>query len=459
MHIAVIGTGYVGLVTGACFAELGYSVACVDKDETKVEQLRAGISPIYEAGLDEVLNRNRTRGNLRFTADVAEAVAPADVVFIAVGTPASEYDGLPDMSQLNAAIGPVARAAKEGALIVVKSTVPVGTTRGVAAQLASFRPNARLEAASNPEFLRQGNAVEDFLNPDRVVIGVSSNAACELLTRLYAPICNGHGAPLFVTTCESAEMIKYAANSLLATKVAFINEVADICERVGANVRDVAKGVGMDHRIGPQFLQPGPGFGGSCFPKDTLALLGLARTAGVPAPIVQAVIESNQVRRVRMGEKIAAACGGELRGKTLAILGITFKPGTDDLRESISLSLLPDLLGQGAHLRVYDPQGMKEGRRRLSGDIAWAADAYDAAAGADALVILTEWNEFRTLNLSRLRHSMAMPVIVDLRNLYKRRAMQQAGFAYYSIGRAAVTPETGEVKDLNPVAVEEASAA
>lgn len=453
MQIAIVGTGYVGLVTGACLADLGYAVVCVDSDAEKVRLLKSGVSPIYEPGLDEVLENNLKAGRLSFTSDMAEAASKADVVFIAVGTPASENDGLPDLTHFNAAVAQMARVIKRGALVVVKSTVPVGTTRKLASQLSFFRPDDGLEAASNPEFLRQGSAVKDFMQPDRVVVGVGSDRAQALLARLYEPLAHA-GVPILATTYESSELIKYASNTLLAAKVAFINEMADLCEKLDANVRDVARGVGLDKRIGDKFLQPGPGFGGSCFPKDTLALLGIARTLDLKAPLVNAVIDSNELHKRRMLEKIEAACGGNVSGQTIAVLGLTFKAGTDDLRESVSLLLVPGLIDKGARIRAYDPQGMAEAKKRFEGGITWCNDTYDAITGADCTVIITEWNEFKTIDLGRARTLMRKPLMVDLRNLYKRRDMMAAGLRYVSVGRAEVSPDKAEVKDLLPIRAE-----
>ncbi len=463
MRIAVIGTGYVGLVTGACFADLGHDVTCVDSDASKIELLNAGKCPLYEPGLAEMITRNREAKRLHFTRDTAETCASAEIIFIAVGTPASEQDGLPDLGQIKAATAAVARAAKDGAVIVIKSTVPIGTVRVTAQQVAEFRGNTGPVVASNPEFLRQGSAVDDFMTPDRIVIGVNSNTARDKLTELYLPFTE-NGIPLIVTTFESAEMIKYAANTMLAAKIAFINEIADICEKVSANIRDVARGVGLDPRIGSQFLQAGPGFGGSCFPKDTQALQGIANSHTLITPLVDAVVTSNLQRKHRMLEKIIKVCGGSVKGKTIALLGLTFKPETDDLRESVSLTLLPALLAQGARMRTYDPQGMEHAKRIFSGlptperssgfaqagDIAWASDVYDAVKGADAAVVITEWNEFKSADLVHMGGLMKTPLVIDLRNIYKRRRMVAAGFRYVSIGRSEVSPEHPDVIDLLP---------
>jgi UDPglucose 6-dehydrogenase len=449
MRIAMIGTGYVGLVTGVCLAEYGYHVTCIDKDARKIALLNEGISPIYEPGLDELLAKNARAARLEFTTDLAAGVKDADLIFLAVGTP-PQGNGLPDLSFLDAALAPIAAQARHGATVVVKSTVPAGTSRRVAQRLAELAPQKALGVVSNPEFLRQGAAIKDFMAPDRIVVGVATKQAAELMQRLYDPICL-NGSPLFVTTYESSELIKYASNTLLATKVAFINEIADVCEKIGANVRDVARGVGMDKRIGGKFLQAGPGFGGSCFPKDSLALAAVAQGVDVPMRIVEAVIDSNQRRKELMVQKIKAALGGSLKGKTLAILGLTFKPGTDDMREAPSLVIVPGLLDEGATLRAYDPQGMNEAKKLLPAGIHYAQDAYEAAQDADAAVILTEWNEFRSLDVSRLKTALKQPLMIDLRNLYKRRQMQEVGFRYISVGRSEVVPEQRVILDINPL--------
>lgn len=436
MQLAMIGTGYVGLVSAACFAELGYRIACVDQDAEKIERLKRGQIPLYEPGLEELVTRHRADGRLHFTTDTQSAVSAADIVFLAVGTPASEHDGLPDLSQLEAAVAQAARAMREDALLVIKSTVPVGTNAQVAARVKAFRPGARIAVVSNPEFLRQGAAVKDFLHPDRVVIGVDAadSAVRERMEALYAPLAQT-GVKLVTVSRESAEIIKYAANTMLAARIAFINEIADLCEKLGGDVGEVSRAVGLDHRIGEHFLQAGPGFGGSCFPKDAQALAGIAAGCGVRAPLVSAVIESNLRRKDRMNEKILNALGGDASGKTVCILGLTFKPGTDDLRESISLSVLPALLEAGARVRAYDPQGMENARKIWGDAVHFCPDAYDAAKGADACVVLTEWAEFRTLELARLKAACAAPVMVDLRNVFSPASARAAGFTYYSIGR------------------------
>lgn len=446
MQIAVIGTGYVGLVSGVCFTEYGFRVACVDRDGDKIARLQQHIMPIYEPGLEQLVEANRKAGRLSFTTDLKAAVAEADVVMIAVGTPQSETDGMPDMKALEAAVIQVAQAISRYTVVVIKSTVPVGTNARVTKMIAAANPNADFDVVSNPEFLREGSAIGDFMSPDRVVVGVDSKRAKAVMEQLYAPICTD-GVPLVATSFESAELIKYAANSLLATKIGFINEMADICEKTGANIRDVARGIGMDHRIGDKFLQPGPGFGGSCFPKDTMALNSMSIAHGTPSRIVEATIASNDARKLRMAEKIIAACGGDVSGKNISVLGVTFKPGTDDMRESASLVIIPALQKAGASIRAYDPQGMEEAKKVLQ-NVEWCKDVESAVGAADALVILTEWNEFRSLNLTRIKALLKTPRIIDLRNLFKRQDMLKLGFHYVSVGRQDVIPGEPWIADL-----------
>lgn len=447
MNITIIGTGYVGLVSGVCFSEFGFRITCVDSNQDKIAKLQQHIMPIYEPGLEQMVESNRSAGRLSFTTDLAQAVSQADVVVIAVGTPSSEADGMPDLTAFNVALKNIAPALKKHTVILIKSTVPVGTNRAAAKMISQLNPNADFDVVSNPEFLREGSAIKDFMSPDRIVAGVDSKRAKEVVSRLYEPICL-NGAQLFFTTFESAEMIKYTANTMLAARVALINEIADICEKVGANIRDVAKGVGLDHRIGDKFLQPGPGFGGSCFPKDTMALQKIAAGAGIPSKLLQATVDSNLARKHHMVDKITSAADGA-KGKTFAILGLTFKPGTNDLRESVSMVIIPELLKAGAHVRAYDPQGMKEAQTLLSGNIAWCSDAYAAMEQADALVILTEWNEFRSLNLKKVKSLLKTPLVIDLRNIYKRQDMQKHGFRYVSIGRQEIVPGQPWIADLN----------
>lgn len=438
MRIAVIGSGYVGLVSGACFSEFGVDVVCVDKDKGKIARLQKGEIPIYEPGLEKIVASNAAAGRLRFTDDLAEAVKGADAVFIAVGTPSRRGDGHADLSYVFAAAEEIARSLTGYTVIVTKSTVPVGTGRKVAEIVRKTRPDAQFDVASNPEFLREGSAIQDFMRPDRVVIGAESERAQGVMRELYRPLYLIE-TPILFTALETAELIKYAANSFLATKINFINEIADLCEVVGADVQDVAKGMGLDGRIGRKFLHAGPGYGGSCFPKDCLALAKTAQDAGAPVKTVETVIESNERRKHRMAERIIRACGGSLHGKTVAVLGLTFKPNTDDMRDSASLVILPALVGNGATVRAYDPEGMDEAKKLLTG-IEFCAGAYDTMEGAHALVIVTEWNEFRALDLARVKSLLKTPTVIDLRNIYKPADMAESGFYYFSIGRRSVEP-------------------
>ena len=438
MRIAMIGAGYVGLVSGACFSEFGHSVTCVERNALIVERLQRGETSIFEPGLDRLVERNLAAGRLRFTSELAPALRDAEVVMIAVGTPSRRGDGAADLSYVYASVREVAVALGREALLVTKSTVPVGTCREVERIVHEARPELRLEVASNPEFLREGSALEDLMRPDRVVCGVRSERARELLSQLYRPL-NLNETPILFTSPETAELIKYASNCFLATKITFINELADYCEAVGADVQAVARGMGMDRRIGPKFLHAGPGFGGSCFPKDARALASAAHEQGRSLRIVEAVIEVNEARKRRMADKIADAVGGDLRGRTLAVLGFTFKPNTDDVREAPSLAIVPRLQQRGATIRGYDPKGMAAAAELLPGVI-WCDDAWAAMRGADALVILTEWNEFRALALERVRETLARPVVVDLRNIYRPEQMTAAGLAYTSVGRQPVAP-------------------
>lgn len=435
MRVAMIGTGYVGLVSGTCFSEFGHSVVCVDNDRSKIERLLGGEIPIYEPGLDDLVARNVRSGHLGFTTDLAQAVRDAEVVFIAVGTPSRRGDGHADLSYVFEAVRQVAMAADGYRLVVTKSTVPVGTGAKVKALLAETRPDLPFDVASNPEFLREGSAIEDFMRPDRVVVGTETARARELMTELYRPLFLME-TPIVHTTIESAELIKYAANAFLATKITFINEVADLCEKVGANVQDIARGIGLDGRIGRKFLHAGPGFGGSCFPKDTRALVSSAQEYNAPLSLVEQVVASNEARKRRMADRVIAAAGGSLAGKTVGVLGLTFKPNTDDMREAPSLDIVPALIRAGATVRAYDPEGMVEARRLLD-RVVWAEDAYDAVTGADVAVLVTEWNQFRALDLDRVKAAMKAPVMVDLRNVYKPEEMAARGFAYSSIGRPA----------------------
>ncbi len=433
MRIAMIGTGYVGLVSGACFSEFGIDVACVDKDAAKIASLKAGKIPIYEPGLDELVERNVKAGRLTFTTDLAAAVAGAEAVFIAVGTPSRRGDGHADLTYVFAAAEEIARALTGYAVIVTKSTVPVGTGRKVAERIRAARPGAQFDVASNPEFLREGSAIGDFMRPDRVVIGTTSERAREVMRRIYRPLFLIE-RPILFTKLETSELIKYAANAFLAAKITFINEVADLCEKLGADVHDVAKGIGLDGRIGAKFLHPGPGYGGSCFPKDTMALVRTAQEAHSPLRIIETVADINDKRKKAMAARVIAACGGVVAGKTVAVLGLTFKPNTDDMRESPSLDIVPALLAAGAKVRAHDPEGMAEAKKLLPA-IEYCDGPYEAMQGADALVIVTEWNAFRSLDLARMKAALKAPVVVDLRNVYNPREMAAAGFRYCSIGR------------------------
>jgi UDPglucose 6-dehydrogenase len=438
MRIAMIGTGYVGLVSGACFSEFGLDVVCVDKDEAKIGRLLQGEIPIYEPGLEQLVESNRKAGRLSFTTELEPAVAKADAVFIAVGTPSRRGDGHADLSYVFAAAKEIARAIEHYTVVVTKSTVPVGTGREVARIIRETRPDAEFDVASNPEFLREGSAINDFMRPDRVVIGTLSERARELMRALYRPLFLIE-TPMLFTSVETSELIKYAANTFLATKITFINEIADLCEKVGADVHDVARGIGLDGRIGRKFLHPGPGYGGSCFPKDTLALVRTAQEADAPLRIVEAVVDINNQRKKRMAGKIIDALGGSVVGKTVAVLGLTFKPNTDDMRESPSLEIVPALQKAGATVRAFDPEGMDEARKLLD-DVVWCDTAYECMGGADALAIVTEWNEFRALDLARVKRLMRQPVLVDLRNIYEAEAVTGAGFSYVCIGRPNARP-------------------
>ena len=434
MRITMIGGGYVGLVSGACFAEFGTEVTIVETDRTRLTALNEGRMPIYEPGLDQLVATNVKAGRLTFTADLPAALRGAEAVFIAVGTPTRRGDGHADLSYVYAAAEQVARALSDYTVIVTKSTVPVGTGRRIAEIVQAARPDLEFDVASNPEFLREGNAIGDFMRPDRVVIGAESERAREVLRRLYRPLYLIE-APIVFTSLETAELTKYAANAFLAMKVTFINEMADLCEKAGADVHDVARGIGLDGRIGRKFLHPGPGFGGSCFPKDTLALMRIAQDAGAPTRLVEAVVAVNDARKAGMAVRVVNACGGSVRGKTIAVLGLTFKPETDDMRDSPSIPVVSRLIEDGATVRAFDPEGMEQARPVLPSQVVYCTDAMDAAAGADVLVLITEWNEFRALSPARLADAMRGRVIVDLRNVYDPVAMRQTGFSYHGIGR------------------------
>lgn len=434
MKIAMLGTGYVGLVSGVCFSDFGHEVVCVDKDPRKIEMLKAGKVPIYEPGLDRLMASNVESGRLTFTLDLAEALDGADAVFIAVGTPTRRGDGHADLTYVMAAAREIAETAKDYIVVVTKSTVPVGTNRKVAQELAKANPELQFDVASNPEFLREGAAIDDFMKPDRVVVGVQTDRAAQVMAEIYRPLFL-RDFPIVTTDLESAEMIKYAANAFLATKITFINEIAALCEKVGADVKQVSKGMGLDGRIGNKFLHAGPGYGGSCFPKDTKALARIGQEHAAPMQITEAVIQINEEVKRRMVEKLRDLCDGSFNGKRVAVLGVTFKPNTDDMRDAPSLTIVPALVGGGAQVRVTDPQGRHEGEALLPG-VTWCADAYEAAEQADLLVILTEWNEFRALDLERIAGGMETARMADLRNIYSEEVATGAGFtAYTSIGR------------------------
>ncbi|OIR02337.1 UDP-glucose 6-dehydrogenase TuaD [mine drainage metagenome] len=433
MRIAMIGTGYVGLVSGACFSEFGIEVICVDKDESKIEGLKQNRMPIYEPGLDTLVADNVKAGRLSFTTDLKAAVAQSDAVFIAVGTPSRRGDGHADLSYVYAAAKEIAESLNGYTVVVTKSTVPVGTGREVETIIRNTRPDADFDVVSNPEFLREGSAINDFMRPDRVVIGTEAERARAVMKQLYRVLYLIE-TPIVFTSLETSELIKYAANTFLAAKITFINEIADLCEAVGANVHDVARGIGLDGRIGKKFLHPGPGYGGSCFPKDTLALVRTARDKGSPLRIIETVVAINDERKKKMADKIIAACNGSVAGKTIAVLGLTFKPNTDDMRDSPSLEIIPALQKAGATVRAFDPEGMDEAKKQLSG-VVYCQDAYSTMDGADALAVLTEWNEFRALNFDRVKKALKAPILVDLRNIYEPAEMVEAGFQYSSIGR------------------------
>ena len=434
MNVIMIGSGYVGLVSGACFSEFGNSVTCIDTDRTKSEALNKGIIPIYEPGLDALVEKNRQQGYLTFTSEYSAIIGDADLIFIAVGTPTRHGDGHADLTYVYQAAKDIAPYLSGYTVIVDKSTVPVGTARNVKRIIAETNPQADFDVASNPEFLREGAAISDFMRPDRVVIGVENERAGNLLKQLYRPL-NLIETPILLTTLETAELIKYASNAFLATKISFINEISALCEAAGADVHAVSKGMGLDGRISRKFLHPGPGFGGSCFPKDTRALVRIAHEHGVSSQIVEAVIEVNEAQKLRMVTKIRDAFGGSEAGKKLAILGLTFKPETDDMREAPALTILPKLLENGALVRAHDPQGMREAKSLLPDSIEYFDDIYDTIKGVDAVILLTEWNAYRGLDLEHIRGIMKGNVFLDLRNVYEREQMTRAGFDYYCVGR------------------------
>jgi len=432
MRVAMIGTGYVGLVSGACFADFGHTVTCIDKDTAKIERLRAGVMPIYEPGLEALVERNVREGRLFFATDGAQAIRQAEAVFIAVGTPSRRGDGYADLTYVHAAAEEIAGLIDGFTVVVTKSTVPVGTGDEIEAILKRVNPDADVAVVSNPEFLREGSAIEDFKRPDRVVVGMADDRARAVMIELYRPL-NLNGVPMVVTDRRTSELIKYAANAFLAMKVTYINEMADLCERVGADVQQVAKGIGLDNRIGPKFLHAGPGYGGSCFPKDTRALARTAQDAGSPLRLVETTTEINDARKRAMAGKVAQALGGDVAGKTIAVLGLTFKPNTDDMRDAPALDIVPALQALGAKVQAFDPEG-REARQLLAG-VDFKPGPYEAVEGADAVVILTEWDQFRALDLDRLKDLMGAPVIVDLRNVYRSEEVRARGFAYSSLGR------------------------
>ncbi|NIX76846.1 UDP-glucose dehydrogenase family protein [Microvirga terricola] len=434
MRVAMIGAGYVGLVSGACFADFGHDVCCVDKDPTKIEALNRGEIPIYEPGLAGLVANNVREGRLSFAGDLSQAVKNAEAVFIAVGTPSRRGDGHADLTYVYQAAREIAAAMDGYTVVVTKSTVPVGTGDEVERIIREIRPDAEFSVVSNPEFLREGAAISDFKRPDRIVIGAEDERSKGVMTEIYRPLYLNQ-SPLLAMSRRTAELTKYAANAFLATKITFINEIADLCEQVGANVQDVARGIGLDNRIGSKFLHAGPGYGGSCFPKDTLALIKTAQDHDAPIRIVETVAAVNSQRKRAMGRKVVAACGGTVRGKTIAVLGLTFKPNTDDMRDAPSIDIITTLQDSGAKVRAYDPEGMEAATAVLT-NVDYAKDAYDCARGADALVIVTEWDMFRALDLTRLKAALAEPVVVDLRNVYRPDEMQRRGFTYMSVGRA-----------------------
>ncbi len=437
MQVTMIGSGYVGLVSGACFSEFGVDVTCVDSDAGKIERLRAGEIPIYEPGLDDLVARNGRAGRLHFSTDIRGAIARSDVVFIAVGTPELE-DGSANLDYVFAAAADIADAMQDYTVVVTKSTVPVGTGARLDAWIRERNPKADFDMASNPEFLREGSAIEDFMRPNRVVIGAQAKRAIKRMKELYRPLYLIE-TPILVTSIPAAELTKYAANAFLATKITFINQIANLCEAVGADVHEVVRGIGLDNRIGRKFLHPGPGFGGSCFPKDTQALARTAQEQGERVTLVEAVITANEAQKERMVAKVRSALDGDLAGKRVGVLGLTFKPNTDDMREAPSLTIIPALLRLGAEVQAFDPEGIEEAKRHLSG-LTFAGSAYEACEGADALVILTEWNQFRHMNMERIKRVMkpradGRYVFCDFRNIYEPGAMKKAGFRYYGVGR------------------------
>ena len=433
MRIAMIGSGYVGLVSGACFSDFGHVVTCVDRDASRIEALKRGQSPIFEPGLPEMVESNVRQNRLFFTTELVSAVASADAVFIAVGTPSRRGDGHADLSYVYGAAREIAAALSGYTVIVTKSTVPVGTGDEVEAIMREARPDAEFSVVSNPEFLREGAAIADFKRPDRIIVGAEDERSREVMQEVYRPLYLNQ-PPIMFTGRRTSELTKYAANAFLATKITFINEIADLCEKLGANVQEVARGIGLDNRIGSKFLHAGPGYGGSCFPKDTLALVRTAQEAGSPVRIVETVAAANELRKRRMADKVLDACGGSVTGKTIAVLGLAFKPNTDDMRAAPSLAIIPALQSLGASVRAFDPESMAQARPLLPG-VTFCDEPYSCIEGADALVIVTEWDAFRALDLDRVKASLAEPVVVDLRNIYRPAEMARKGFRYVSVGR------------------------
>ncbi|MCC7252873.1 UDP-glucose/GDP-mannose dehydrogenase family protein [Hyphomicrobium sp.] len=433
MRIAVVGSGYVGLVSGACFADFGHEVTCIDSDAAKIAALKNGIMPIYEPGLDQIVAKNSAAKRLLFTTELGSAVSRADAVFIAVGTPSRRGDGHADLSYVHTVAREIAQNVRNFTVVITKSTVPVGTGDEVERIIRETNPQADVAVVSNPEFLREGAAIEDFKRPDRIVIGIEDERARAVMTEVYRPLYLNK-APLLFTARRTSELIKYAANAFLAMKITFINEIADLCEAVGSDVQDVAHGIGLDNRIGGKFLHAGPGYGGSCFPKDTLALVKTAQDHGSPLRLIEATVAINDQRKRAMARKVARAIGADIRGKTVALLGLTFKPNTDDMRESPAISIIQGLQDGGAKVRAFDPEGMEQAKACVS-DVTYGADPYTIAEGADALVLVTEWDAFRALDFPRLRSLMNDPLFVDLRNVYRRELIARHGFRYVSIGR------------------------
>ena len=432
MRIAMIGAGYVGLVSGACFSEFGFNVVCVDRDKDRIERLTEGDIPIFEPGLESLILKNTKSGRLSFTTSLSKALDDTDAVFIAVGTPSRRGDGHADLSFVYEVAREISGKITDYAVIVTKSTVPVGTGDEIERIIKEINSSIKCDVVSNPEFLREGSAIDDFMRPDRVVIGTSSEKAREIMRQIYRPLFLLE-TPILFTDRNTAELIKYAGNTFLATKITFINEMSDLCEKVGANIQDVAKGIGLDGRIGPKFLHPGPGYGGSCFPKDTLALVNTAQAAGSPIRIVETVVDINNKRKQGLIARVKAIVKGKIAGKQVAVLGVTFKPNTDDMRDSPSLDLIPELVKEGAVVNVYDPEGM-ENAKKVINDVQWCDNAYDALTGCEVGIILTEWNEFRALDLDRVKGVMKVPLIVDLRNIYEMDEMSTAGFEYHCLG-------------------------